>query len=377
MGIDHTKDTISVDIVIPSIRHDPKKLLSMLNITIPSDVKLCWYVVSDNPSSESSDFTYGGSPVHVIVNTENLGAPLSRNVGLESGSGDYVFFLDDDVIPAPDILSRYVDVIRSYPDAAGYIGPTFFPDPINSFTRGIRASDFLTFFEISTTMRTWVPWGTTSNLLVPRKNVGSTRFSKIFPKHGGGEDIDFCLNVVNNTQKQFKIVPDAYVRHGWWGGGRRSYRRFFRWAFGDSNIVKIHPETKFRDFPNMFEMLLFGSGVFACLLALEIASVHHVAVSVGIIVACELAGEQTRKRITRGKFSAGDAIESAIIRLSNEMGRIVGNICHKNLAGFFVRFDYFGTGESVPFERKISGLKFISSIFLISTWFVVSHILNI
>lgn len=376
MVVDHTKSAISVDIVIPSIRHDPKKLLSMLGITAPPGISLCWYIVSDNPSVESSDFTYGGFPVRVIVNTEDLGAPLSRNVGLESGCGDYVLFIDDDVIPAPDILSHYMDATRSHPGVAGYVGPTLFPDPINSFTRGIRASDFLTFFEISKTGRTCVPWGTTSNLLIPRKNIGDIRFSRIFPKHGGGEDIDFCLNIVESAQERFRIIPEAYVRHGWWGGGRRSYRRFFRWAFGDSRITKIHPKTRFRDFPNMFEMLLFGSCISACLLALGIMSIHQAAVSLGIIVACEFAGEQARKRIWHKKLSVTDAIESAVIRISNEMGRIAGNIWHRDLINFFASFDYFGTGESIKFERRMSGGKFASSVILITLWLAASGILD-
>ena len=75
-------EQIAIDIVIPSIRLDIKGLLEMLYMKVPSGVDLCYYIISDNQNLQSEEFEYNGSPVRIIVNAENLGAPLSRNVGL-------------------------------------------------------------------------------------------------------------------------------------------------------------------------------------------------------------------------------------------------------------------------------------------------------
>lgn len=365
----------SIDIVVPSIRHDPREMLKSMRVRIPAGTRAAWFVVSDNPSVASAEFTHEGSPVRVIRNEKKLGAPLSRNVGLEAGTGEYVLFLDDDVEPAPDILERYADAVRDDPDAAGYVGPTFFPDPVNSFTRGIRASGYLFAFEDAPSGSPPVSWGTTSNILFSRKRIGGTRFSGVFPAAGGGEDIDFCLNIAGGPV-MFRTVPEASVRHGWWGGGRRSYRRFFRWAFGDSRLTRMHPKYAYRDFPNTPEMLLFGTCAAAALALLPGISWALPAAWAGIVAACDLGAEQARTRIQRGRIMPAGGIEAAAIRLSSDLGRIAGPVSRREAPSFLARFDYLGTGGYVRFERMISGAKFAASMILAAAWAAASYTLT-
>ena len=108
------------------------------------------------------------------ANAECLGATLSRNVGNEQGGGEYILFIDDDVSPEPGLLGAYVRTIRDHPDAPGYVGPTLFPRPVNAFTRGVRASGMLTFFDMPADDR-WMPWGTTSNLPMKRSTTFGSR----------------------------------------------------------------------------------------------------------------------------------------------------------------------------------------------------------
>lgn len=44
------------------------------------------------------------------------------------------------------------------------------------------------------------------------------RFRANFPKTGGGEDIDFCLQI--GKPPALVAVPDAAVHHPLWSGGR-------------------------------------------------------------------------------------------------------------------------------------------------------------
>ena len=350
-------DQITIDVVIPSIRLDTERLLGTLCMNVPSEVVVQYYVVSDNLQLRPTQMVSNGSPVRVMVNKENLGAPLSRNVGLEAGSGQYILFIDDDVVISPDILQRYLDAIREDPDAPGYVGPTIFPDPVNSFTRGIVASSMLTFFEMPASRRR-MSWGTTSNLMVRRKAVGDVRFSAVFPKHGGGEDIDFCLRVVASAGRWFRTVPEAAVRHPWWRGAGRSYTRFFRWAFGDSRLVRLHPNYAYRDVPDMIETLVFGTGIVGCLALAGTVPPAMVGMWVGLVVGSEFAVEQIHVRSHHPESSTGAALEAAMIRISNEMGRFLGPLSRGDISCVFRRFDYVSTGEWRPLERRFTRTKF-------------------
>ena len=347
----------TVDIVIPSIRLDAEGLLDALALRAPAGVRMRYIVVSDNPGMRPGEFVHEGSPVSVIVNAENLGAPLSRNVGLEAGTGQYILFIDDDVRASPDMLLPYMDAIRRDPEAPGYVGPTLFPEPVNSFTRGILASGMLTFFVLPSTPRQ-VYWGTTSNLMVRRDQIGDARFSEIFPKHGGGEDIDFCLRVAANAGRPFRTVPEAAVRHPWWRGGGRSYARFFRWAFGDSRLVRIHPGSAYLDVPDLIETLTVGTVAMASAALAGAIPPAMAAIWAGLAILSEFAVEQAQVRSHHPGSAAGACMEAAAIRISSQIGRFLGPLRRGDVRCMFRRFDYVGTGEWKANETRFTRAKF-------------------
>ena len=350
-------DRISIDVVIPSIRLDPDGMIDSLRMDVPRGVDLCYYIVSDNPVMEPREFEYMGRPVRVIVNEENLGAALSRNVGMDAGSGTYVLFIDDDVDAPPGILGAYIAAINEDSDAPGYVGPTTFPDSINPFTRGIRKSGMLHFFGRPESGQA-MAWGTTSNLMVRRSATDGVRFSAVFPRHGGGEDIDFCLRIAERAGRWFKTVPAARVRHPWWRGGGRSYARFFRWSLGDSRLPRLHPKYAYRDVPNMSESLAFGCAAFGCASLTGVVPSIAVGMWAGLVILSEFVVEQRRVRITDPGSGVQDGIESAAIRLSSEIGKFLGLLSRGNFSHLFMRFDFMCTGEAIRFERMFSRSKF-------------------
>lgn len=352
-----TRARTSIDIVIPSIRFDMERMLDALQMDIPPGVDISYYVISDNRNLASKDFEYMGLPARLIVNEGGLGAPLSRNVGLDVSMGEYVLFLDDDVVVPHDILATYVAAILEHPGTPGFVGPTIFPEAMNRFTRGIRTSDILTFFDLP---RTWqeMHWGTTSNIMVRRDAVGDIRFRDSFPKHGGGEDIDFCLRIVERAGRPFKTVPGTAVNHGWWGGGRRSYRRFFRWAFGDSALPRLHRRYAYRSPPNLIEALLLGVPVLAGLAATGLLPAVTTAAWAGLAILSEFAVERWRNRILHPESTVSDSLESAAVRLSNDMGRVAGILHRGELGLLLARFDYSCVGKFARFENKVSRLRF-------------------
>jgi GT2 family glycosyltransferase len=320
---------------------------------VPEGMTVSYYIVTDGPPDaiQVSDH----SNIRVVGN-HNPGAHSARNAGLEAGSGDYILFIDDDVFPEPDLLQSYKEAIQTHPDSIGFVGVVNFPGAENAFEKGVVASYILTFFGIARTQEE-VTWGVTANLMVKREAVGSIRFSKAFPKHGGGEDIDFCLRIDQKAGKEFVTVPNAAVNHPWWGGGTRQYRRFARWAYGDSRLPGLFPEFKYRNFPNMIEATALGVCV---LLIIGVLNPKFV-LGVGWVIALGFLAEfgfETWSVARRGIGSFRTGVESSLVRLSNEVGRVIGNLQRGHVGGFCERFDYFTTGKSIPYERKAARTKF-------------------
>lgn len=356
-----------IDIVIPSVRSDAEDLLAGMPLDAPDGIDVSYWIVSDRAGIETRSFERNGCRVTVVANKRRLGAPMSRNVGIGLGSAEYVLFLDDDVQAPRGLLREYADAARADPGAAGYAGPTVFPAPVNSFTRGILASSMTTMFELPA-KREWVTWATTSNLLIQRRAMGRARFRGIFPAHGGGEDIDFCLQMGG----RIRAVPSAAVRHGWWGGGRRSYRRFFRWAFGDSVLPLLHPCRKYYDAPNGVESLALGLPALASAAAAGIVDALVPAAWACCVVLSEAAAEQARVRMNTGRFAPAAALESALIRASNDAGRLAGTLRRWRPPLLFARFDFLGTGEWIPKSRAMALCRF-GAIAGSLAWLLLPH----
>ncbi len=53
------------------------------------------------------------------------------------------------------------------------------------------------------------------------------------------------------------------------------------------------------------------------------------------------------------------SVQATLIRLSNDFGRILGNLRRLHVLGITERFDYFMTGEHILYERKIAFSKFV------------------
>ncbi|CAM9286603.1 unnamed protein product [Ectocarpus fasciculatus] len=252
--------------------------------------------------------------VRVRQNQENIGAGPSRNRALQESSADWGLFLDDDVEPKGDILAEYGRLIvntvesegcrgnggngggngggkssastgdgaksDSHSHAAstattccGFIGMTKFPPAETPLHRAVALSDVTYMYGISGEL-SHPAWGVTANLLVrfswPGRRRVITKFGDQFPKTGGGEDVDFCLSHAKDTGGGFLPAPEAVVVHPWWPGGRfKTYRqgrvlspplvcelRFFRWSFGDGQLMDLHPQFSYRSYPNVAESML-------------------------------------------------------------------------------------------------------------------------
>ena len=344
---------MNIDVVIPSYNFNKELIDRIKPIRIPEDVIVKYFIVIDNPILKLPEHEIEG--ITLIKNDENKGAHISRNVGIEAGKGEWILFLDDDIEPESDLIIKYSDRIEG--DAPGYIGKTSFPESCNRFTQAVVDSDILTFFPLAET-RPSMWWGVTANMMINRKAMGNIRFDERFPKAGGGEDIDLCLRICKRTDKEFLTVPEAVVSHEWWNQGKFSLKRFGRWAYGDSRLTVLHPELRYYNFPNVAEGVLLG--FLGSILAYYLG---HAELWWSLIIPCaillaDVFGEFIKLGLTK-RWSLTNAALVTAIRGTNDAGRLLGNLSRGRIHGILERFDYFCTGESIKYERKVAFLKMI------------------
>lgn len=258
--------------------------------------------------------------VRVRLNGHNMGASYTRNRALHDCHSEWILFIDDDVIPQPDLIQQYANAIararkagrrrrcgghreeldeeaegrssntrpppprpaaqHSWDDVSGFCGVSVLPyDRQNPRTSSFHISGISFFWRIAEfcdrNNLPAVPWGVTANLLLRwRKDL---EFDLRFPKTGGGEDIDICIKAVAADEQQRRRrgvllpAPSARVLHPWWGGGKSRlilWRRAFNWATGDSLLLDVHPAHTFMSFPNFWETLAAVALLDLCILLL-------------------------------------------------------------------------------------------------------------
>jgi len=215
------------------------------------------------PGLEELKAKYEYDPfIRIRTNSVNLGASDTRNRGLTESSSDYILFLDDDVFPSENLLKEAENIIRAYPCHIGFVGLSQFPPTVNMYTNASHLAGVSFFWDIASKMEEHIPWGVTANLLIKRIQDG-VKFLPCFPKTGGGEDIDFCLQKQLALGKpydrsliyEFRAAPEMSITHPWWNDGRRAYSRFLRWAVGDGALIKLYPQHTYVDHaPNSAEL---------------------------------------------------------------------------------------------------------------------------
>ena len=102
---------VRLSVLIPFLRHDPSPLLERLGhrdveIVLLDDGTACPELTARVAAAAELSL----SPTRLIVWDANRGRSAARNRLIEEARGEYVLFLDADMIPdAPDFLSRWLE----------------------------------------------------------------------------------------------------------------------------------------------------------------------------------------------------------------------------------------------------------------------------
>ena len=266
--LDKPQTGICIDIVVPSYRCNNSYILRrILSLRASRHIYVRFWFIIDNPDEENlfsvkalandmnSNLHENNYFVNVVHYGENRGASHARNVGYNYSTADWVLFIDDDVLVDDHLLDAYVGSIMRYPQAKVMVGYTEIPSPINLWTKVLKVSNIMHFYGIAQ-HRKHPPWGVTANMMVRGSRHNHTiQFKHIYPKTGGGEDIDFVFQVKEMYGGSACVVatPGAKALHSWWKNGMICYDQIIGWAWGDSLCLKEWSKKTFLVFPNWVE----------------------------------------------------------------------------------------------------------------------------
>lgn len=348
----HSTMPLTIDIIIPTFRLQESILLAILELQQPENTQIQYYIISDNPTailSPALQEAFNRPGVQFLQNEKNKGVSATRNRGMDTGTGDWILFLDDDIVPSKNILHEYASAIRSNPTEIGFIGQIHLPVPTRPFTKAVIASGSMDIFGIAERKNDFA-WGATANIMFNRASIGNLRFSTEYPRTGGGEDVDFCYRVRDlNGGKNYKCLPKAAVVHPWWGNEGIIWTRPFFYGHGNSYLPSHIPAYSYYDFLNTPETLLIS------LLLLPILAIAGVVswlsclfFLLGILVIEAIATSiQLVKR--SGNFSPSVLGYGIGLRFIYECGSLKGVLERKKWQELGLRFNFEGKRNPIQF----------------------------
>lgn len=86
----------------------------------------------------------------------------------------------------------------------------------------------------------------------------TVQFRALYPRTGGGEDIDFIFQMKKFYSEDNCVVsvPGACAQNPWWNNGSTCCRQIYGWAIGDSLCLNEWDDKIYHIFPIWTECLL-------------------------------------------------------------------------------------------------------------------------
>lgn len=228
---------MDISVVIPSHNRSDALALTLEYLARQLFAGRWEVIIADNNSSDDTaaviEAHKKGFPVELKSVSEKIpGASAARNAGARIAQGDYLIFLDNDILTEPDFLQRHFDALRKYPDSW-----------LNGQFVNLPEQEKTTFGEFR---RRFFPVLERSAAVQEKQVLGGQNFSlphAHFIALGGfdndlqtGEDFDLVMRGREKLGIRPLIVPSIVVTHNDWAG----------WTFSDfCRRQEIYYETEF------------------------------------------------------------------------------------------------------------------------------------
>jgi GT2 family glycosyltransferase len=218
------KITLTTSVVIPTYRREAVLLDtidSLLKMMDNADGCLELFIVDQTERHDpATDRRLGAWDQSGKIRWIRLDRPhitRSMNIGVQKAKGDIVLFLDDDIMPHPELINEHINAYGRHPDAWAVVGqvlqPWDKPQPVFYTPRGGRLTRYLDF-----------PFFSTDGMFVENVMAGnlSVRRGKFISL--GGFDENFTPPIATRFETEFakRLVarggniwfePKASIRH--------------------------------------------------------------------------------------------------------------------------------------------------------------------
>ncbi|MCP5099993.1 MAG: glycosyltransferase family 2 protein [Chloroflexi bacterium] len=208
---------IEVSVILPTYNRLPRLrrvLAGLENQTYASD-RFEVVVVSDGSTDGSEAYLRKvKTPLQIRpFFQQNQGAAVARNRGVAEARADLILFIDDDVVPAPQLIAEHMRLHQMHSDDVVVIGPMLTPPDfgMDPWTRWMQ--DRLVEQYEAMSSGKWVPTARqfyTGNASLPRQ---------LFWAHGGfdtsflrAEDVELAYRLADKGV-QFLFNPHAVGYH--------------------------------------------------------------------------------------------------------------------------------------------------------------------
>lgn len=107
-----------ISIIIPTYQHATTIARCLESILVQTRRADEIVVVNDGSTDATSDVLNGFRERILVIDQENMGGNVARNVGFRASSGDLVLFCDADLIMRPNMLERLEKALVAHPEAS-------------------------------------------------------------------------------------------------------------------------------------------------------------------------------------------------------------------------------------------------------------------
>jgi GT2 family glycosyltransferase len=223
--IKNTEKLPLVSVVVPT--HNRKeKVIRLIKSLLGSDYPMnkLEIIVVDDASTDGTHETiqkkFPMRTVRVIRCLENKLTSEVRNIGFRDSKGEYIFFVDDDVIVNSDSISKLLKFMQENKEV-GLAGPIiYYADKPNTiWCAGLKINFWTTLgpligkdeVDIGQFQDPIICDGTVTAFMVPRSIASKVSFdSELFPIQF--EEIDYCIKIKRNKH-EVVVVPWVKIWH--------------------------------------------------------------------------------------------------------------------------------------------------------------------
>lgn len=333
------------------------KLLESLNRSRSSiDENVEVLVIDSTPADQSEAVRDVCERLGAILIEGPLNVRRKRNLGAQSATRKWLFFVDSDCEVSQNTFGAYRCAFETDPGIYVAAGPTVFHGRETAFTKLIQRSSLLTPFRRPNNAGSLL-WATTSNLCV-RRNIFETLggFREDFPFRLGGDDTDLCLRLRDKGHRVV-AVPEAACFHSWatWSRPLSVVRRSFRWGWMHSRLLRDHPRYRRFDAPglpvhSLACLIIALVGALAGVMQLLLVPVLFVVLAVMLHAVLVSA-----RASNRGLVFLED-LALAVVELPFGFGRAFGSLVSGSLISVLYRLDIDDAVMNSMFPETVRSL---------------------